>query len=226
MRRLAGSLIVAAALLSACASPAPTAMLRGAPFGAAVALPSPETVGALPLESVLRQRRSAREFASTPLPVAVIGQLLWAAQGVTDAAGRRTAPSAGGRYPLELYVVTAGETLHYLPAKHRVESRPDADLRGALMTAALDQPAVGSAPAVIVIASVTKRTAVRYGAQARDFIEIEVGHAAQNILLQATALRLSAVPIGGFNAREIRTALALPPDEDVRYLIPVGYPAR
>lgn len=223
-RAVAGLLLVFALALSACASQAPADMMRATSFDWPVALPSPDTHGVAPLESVMQRRRSAREFAPTPLPIAVVGQLLWAGQGVTDPAGRRVAPSAGGRYPLELYVVTAEKTLHYLPKGHRVESRSDADLRMRLQAAALDQPAVGTAPAVIVISSVTDRTAAKYGAQAAQFVNIEVGHVAQNILLEATALRLSVVPIGGFDPATVATVLALPPDEDVRYLIPVGYP--
>lgn len=223
-RVVAGLLLALTVALSACASQAPADMVRATPFGSPVALPSPDTQGRAPLESVMQRRRSAREFAPTPLPIAVIGQLLWAGQGVTDSAGRRVAPSAGGLYPVELYVVTAEKTLHYLPKGHRVESRPDVDLRVRLQEAALDQPAVGTAPAVVVISSVTDRTAAKYGAQAAQFVNIEVGHVAQNMLLEATALRLSAVPIGGFNPAKVATVLALPPDEDVRYLIPVGYP--
>lgn len=223
-RALVGLLLAFTVALPACASQAPVDMLRATSFGSPVVLPSPDTQGAMPLETAMQLRRSAREFAPTALPIAVIGQLLWAGQGTTDAVGRRTAPSAGGLYPLELYVVTADKTLHYLSKGHRVESRRDGDLRARLQVAALDQPAVGTAPAVIVITSVTNRTAVKYGQQTRDFVSIEVGHAAQNVLLEATALGLSAVPIGGFNPARVATVLALPPDEDVRYLIPVGYP--
>ena len=223
-RAIAWPLVAFVVALSACASQAPVDMLRAASFGSPVALPSPDTHGSMPLESAMRLRRSARQFASTPVPMAVVGQLLWAGQGTTDAAGRRTAPSAGGLYPLELYVVMADRTLHYLPEGHRVESRLDADVRPRLQDAALDQHAVGAAPAIIVIISVTDRMAAKYGAQARDFVSIEVGHAAQNMLLEATALGLSAVPIGGFNPATVATVLALPPNDDVRYLLPVGYP--
>jgi len=49
------------------------------------------------------------------------------------------------------------------------------------------------------------------------------GHAAQNMLLQAVALGLGAVPIGGFSAERIKTALGLPPDHEPVYIIPVGH---
>ena len=225
-RAVLAGIVLVAAVLTACASSAPPQVLRTtARFGQAVALPAPDTRGTMPLESVIENRRSQRDYAATPLPLAIMGQLLWAGQGITDAQGRRAAPSAGGLYPLELYVVTADRTLHYLPVGHRVETRPEADLRAQLEAAALDQPAVGTAPAVFVITSVTSRTAAKYGARATEYVELEAGHVAQNVLLEATALGLAAVPIGGFNPARVGVVLALPPDEDVRYLIPVGYPA-
>ena len=59
---------------------------------------------------------------------------------------------------------------------------------------------------------------------AGDLVNREAGHAAQNILLQATALGLAAVPIGGFDPAAVTHLLALPPGQTVLYLIPVGEP--
>jgi SagB-type dehydrogenase family enzyme len=178
----------------------------------------------MPLDAVIHGRRSARAFASTPLPLALIGQLLWAGQGVTSPDGKRAAPSAGGLYPIELYVVTTGQTMHYLPDGHRVEVRTDADHRAALRAAALGQAAVASAPVVIVVAAVPARTRAKYGARASAFVALEAGHVTQNILLEATEHALAAVPVGGIDPARVRRALALPPGDDVEYLVPVGFP--
>jgi SagB-type dehydrogenase family enzyme len=165
-----------------------------------------------------------REYATTPLTLDEIGQLLWAGQGITDDDGRRTAPSAGARYPLELYAITAAELMHYLPAGHRVEQRADTTILGALPDAAFDQEFVGDAPLVVVIAADPSRTEQEYGAMADDLVNREAGHAAQNILLQATALGLAAVPVGGFDPAAVAGLLALPPGQAVQYLIPIGRP--
>src|SRR5574340_1307287 len=61
-----------------------------------------------PIERLLAHRRSVREFTDKPLSLAELGRLLWAAQGVTDASGLRSAPSAGALYPLEVTIVTGG----------------------------------------------------------------------------------------------------------------------
>jgi nitroreductase len=70
-----------------------------------VALPEPSVAGSTSLEQLLAQRRSIRDYQAAALELAEIGQLLWAAQGITHLQGLRTAPSAGALYPLELYVV-------------------------------------------------------------------------------------------------------------------------
>ncbi|NNG14682.1 MAG: nitroreductase, partial [Gammaproteobacteria bacterium] len=71
-----------------------------------------------PLEKLFQQRRSVRTFSKAPLSLAELGQLLWAAQGITHPKGLRTSPSAGALYPLELYVVT-GKVEGLPPAVYR-----------------------------------------------------------------------------------------------------------
>jgi nitroreductase len=71
-----------------------------------ITLPEPDIVGAMTLEETLQLRRSVRQFMEPPLTETQIGQLLWAAQGITYPSGLRTAPSAGALYPLEVYAAT------------------------------------------------------------------------------------------------------------------------
>ncbi len=186
------------------------------------ALPDPQRVGEISLEEALQRRRSVRAFANTPLTEAEIGQLLWAAQGVTDEAGHRTAPSAGALYPLELYVGTPDGFFHYDPARHGLTLHKPGDPRPAMQAAGLYQEALGDAPAIFAIAAVQERTEVKYGARAPRYVHMEAGHAGQNILLEAVALGLAAVPMGAFDDARLSEALALPEDQRPLYLIPVG----
>ncbi len=193
--------------------------------GERVSLPAPARAGRVSLEEALSRRRSVREFAAKPLPEASLSQLLWAAQGITHPDGLRTAPSAGALYPLEVYVATAIGFYHYNPQRHELERRSSSDLRPALARAALEQESIRQAGSVIVFAAVVERTARKYGpARAPRYVFIEVGHAAQNVLLQATALGLGAVPVGAFHDAEVQRALSLPKDEEPVYLVPIGYP--
>ncbi len=187
-------------------------------------LPSPRTTSQVSLEAALEQRRSIRSFLPDPLTEEEISQLLWAAQGVTDPPARRTAPSAGALYPLELYAFTPTAVLHYEPAAHAVTVRFEGDHRPALQAAAWCQDPVGEAPVTFVIAAVVERTAAKYGERATRYVQLEAGHAAQNILLQAVALGLGAVPIGAFRDGEVAGLLELPGAERPVYLVTVGHP--
>lgn len=195
------------------------------PVLSTVALPTPRTQGTMSVEETMLKRRSIREFKDTPLTLAELGQLLWAAQGITHPAGLRTAPSAGALYPLEVYAVTREATYHYNPQGHHLVVHARGDLRAALYAVALMQDSILQAPVTIVITAVYARTAKKYGEERTPrYVALEVGHAGQNVLLQAVALGLGAVPIGAFLDDQVQNVLALPRDHQPLYLIPVGHP--
>jgi len=223
--RFAACLLAAMLLvpLAACASRRTGPAFPGSP--ASLDLPAPRTSGPLSLEESLLKRRSVRAFSDEPLTLEQVGQLLWAAQGVTDAGrGFRTAPSAGALYPLVVYVVLPEGCYSYDPQPHTLTLVARGDKRAVLKQAALGQEAVGQAPAVFVVAAVYERTARKYGQERSPrYVHLEAGHAAQNLLLQAVALDLGAVPVGAFDDAGVRTALSLPADHQPLYLIPAGH---
>jgi hypothetical protein len=99
------------------------------------------------LESALSQRRSLREFERRELTLAEIGQILWAAQGITNSdEGLRTAPSAGALYPLEVYVATSEGVFHYRPINHILVREIFEDVRRQLRQTTPDQGWVEEAP--------------------------------------------------------------------------------
>jgi SagB-type dehydrogenase family enzyme len=199
-----------------------------------IPLPDPETKGSMSVEESLTKRRSIRDYTGEPLSVKDISQLLWAAQGITEHRwGLRAAPSAGGTYPLEVYVVIGEQGVpgleagiyQYKPYAHSIMKTRSGDLREALSDAALEQIWVSTAPVNIVISAVYERTTHRYGERGIRYVHMEVGHAAENIYLQATALHLGVVVIGAFHDEQVHTLLSLPEDEKPLYIIPVGHPA-
>jgi SagB-type dehydrogenase family enzyme len=215
-------LLSAGAVTLGCVAEAPDEVLeRSERFDSVIELPAPDLDGEQTLERVLAERRSERDFADAELPLETIAQLLWAGQGVTDDNGYRTAPSAGARYPLELYALTENTLLHYRPDGHRAD-RADSSALGDLPDATFGQEFVGSAPVVLVVVGVVARTEAEYGALAERLVDREAGHAVQNVLLQATALGLAATPVGGFDPDTVARLLALPPGHEALYLVPVG----
>ena len=183
------------------------------------------------LEKTLQLRRSVRHFHPNGLTLADISQLLWSSQGVTDARGLRTAPSAGALYPLEIYLAAGSVSelpagvYHYGIRQHCLVPAASGDVRPALCRIALHQQAVASAAATIAVCAVARRMTGKYGHRGIRYVHMEAGHAAQNICLQAVALHLAAVVIGAFRDQDLRQLLALPPEREPLYLIPVGRPA-
>ncbi len=199
----------------------------GEPTGA-IKLPEPRLTGDTPIESALHRRRSIREFLRKPLALAEISQLLWAAQGITNREGNRTAPSAGALYPLEVFVLAGGGgdlpagVYRYWPHSHDLVLLAQGDRRAELARAALEQDWLREAPITIVLAAVYERTARKYHQRAERYVLLEAGHAAQNIHLQAIALDLGTVVVGAFDDDEVKMALPLAVNEQPLCLMPVG----
>lgn len=185
-------------------------------------LPDPSH-GNVSLDETLANRRTIRTLTGPPLTDAEISQLLWSAQGFTPT-GNRTAPSAGATYPTEMYLLTAHGVFHYRPRHHDLEILSGEDKRSSLFDNAVGQESVKDGSAVFVVTAVFDRTATKYGDRAERYVHIEAGHVAQNVLLQATALGLGAVPVGSFDDGAVSEILGLPSDHEPLYLLPVGHP--
>jgi SagB-type dehydrogenase family enzyme len=196
--------------------------------GAPIKLPDPAKRGTVSVEEALQARRSVRAYADTPLTLAQLGQILWAAQGITSADGRRTAPSAGATYPLELYVVAGSVTglpagvYKYRPLGHELVPHLDGDVRAALARGAVRQAWVAQIPAMLAITAVPERTRTRYRDRTDRYVAIEVGHVAQNVYLQAVALGLGTVVAGSFVDDSVAAVLKLDPAERPLAVMPLG----
>ncbi|MCS7128425.1 MAG: SagB/ThcOx family dehydrogenase [Sulfolobales archaeon] len=203
-----------------------------------VLLPLPKKVTLISVEEAMLYRRSIRDYLTTPVAIEKLSMILWAAQGVSETKwGLRTAPSAGATYPLEVYIVVgaSGVALEegvYLEAgvykydvhRHSIKLVAEGDRRAELAKAALGQEWVENAPVVIVICAVYERTTARYGERGYRYVYIEVGHAAQNIYLMATALGLGTVAVGAFYDDEVARVVGVEQRERPLYIMPIGVP--
>ena len=194
---------------------------------AALSLPGPRLEGPLSVEEALLARRSVRDFGAGPLALEEAAQLLWATQGIT-AIGRRTAPSAGALYPLEIALVAgqvsglAPGVYRYRPRGHALRLVREGDLRAGLAAAALDQGWIAEAACALVLAAVYRRTTRKYGPRGERYVHIEVGHAGQNVYLQARAFGLGTTMVGAFRDTEVRLLLEFGADEAPLAILPIG----
>jgi SagB-type dehydrogenase family enzyme len=201
---------------------------------APIYLPPPSQKGDISLEEAIYKRRSIRHFTSGPLSQLQLSQILWTAQGITDTSLEyRAVPSAGATYPLEIFVACGQQAVEEIEAgiyyynidNHSLIQHHHGDIRLDLAQAASDQEFIYEAPVDIVICAVYSRTLRRYGDRGKRYVHIEVGHAGQNIYLQATALGLATVAIGAFHDEQVREVLRLDKQYRPLYIMPLGRPS-
>jgi SagB-type dehydrogenase family enzyme len=149
------------------------------------------------LWSAFERRRSRREFTGA-LGAAELATLLDAAYGVRGES-RRTVPSAGALYPLEIHVAIRSRGVHrYDPERHALEEHDLCDPWPALEAACPLPGLLEDGFAALLLLAVFGRTRFKYGQRGYRFALLEAGHVVQNIVLAAAALDLPALPLGGF----------------------------
>jgi SagB-type dehydrogenase family enzyme len=191
-----------------------------------IKLPRPSYASTTSIEKALTKRRSIRKYGLAPLTPSEISQLLWAAQGITNQRGFRTAPSAGATYPLELYVIVQNAVgidkgiYRYIPQGHKIVKIKEADKVD--FDKITRQGWIAESAVVFAITAVYKRTTGRYGKRGVMYVHMEAGHAAQNIQLQGTSLDIGSCVVGAFINSEVTKLLNLSSEEEPLYLIPAG----
>lgn len=194
-------------------------------------LPNPKNKGSLGFEDSLRliskiqQKKEVKGIRSINLHK--VAQLLWACQGVSLRQSGwiyplRTAPSAGALYPLELYLLIEKDDIvgglgkgmyRYIPAEHKIDivysSNPFERIQTIIEDSTLKKEEVKKLLNVneklaFLITAVYRRITSKYGERGIQYTYLEVGHAIQNLLLQALNYGLRIFLVRGFNEDEAR----------------------
>ena len=198
-----------------------------------VTLPPLPPPGGPPLEEVLAQRRSVREYATRPVKLAELSRLLHASTGITDRRDPtyafRTVPSSGALFPIELYTVLFNVegappgVYHYDVQRHRLELVRAGNFRQEVFQAAISQEMILHTGLVVVLTGLFARVQWKYVDRSYRYVMLEAGHLGQNVYLAATALGLGACGIGAFFDDDLNRLLGLDGwEEAVVYLLAVG----
>ena len=200
-----------------------------------ISLSDPDMKSKANLWQLLQNRRSRREYATQQdLKDNLLSALLWATQGVTAKYGEflfRTAPSAGGLYPVETYLfLRAVEGLE--PGIYRfrthmfdLELLKKGDYSRELTEAALGQTIVRDAQVTFIWSAVIERSRWKYRQRAYRYIYLDAGHIAQNLYLAAEALGLGACAIGALFDDRVNDIIGVDGiEETVIYMSTVGWP--
>lgn len=191
------------------------------------------SLSTMSVEETIQKRRSIRDFKKDKISSDLLGILLWSAMGFQNmSGGRRSAPSAGACYPLSAYVAVGKEAVGgikeglylYALQNHSLIRYLDIDIRESLAKAALHQDFIAVAPVSIIFTAIMSKTTANYGERGIRYVYIDLGHAAQNIYLQATALKLGTVAVGAFQDEDVASVLSLSEEESPLYIMPIGFP--
>lgn len=181
------------------------------------------------LELLLETRKSTRVFSDKPITLDELSPILGSCRIVDGNRDpeRRTYPSGGARFPVELYVVSfnvddlpAG-AYHYNMKRGILETLWQKDLqlqRRELISPYLDNPA-----ATLIFTSVIARSEVKYGLRAYPYSLIEAGHMGQNIHLKCAELGIGSCSVSGFVDDRAKEILDLTDEEIPIYTISLGW---
>lgn len=157
---------------------------------------------------ILNQRHSVRKFSTTPLAAQEVSNLLHYSAGQREPnkpdPGNRYYPSAGGRYPCEIYPIFLNVggfhpgIYHYHVRSHGLEFlwKPKS-FRRSLATFIAEKWTLNSG-IILLISAVIARNTIKYKNRGYRHVLMEVGILIHNIYLTTTALNLGCCAVGGF----------------------------
>lgn len=140
----------------------------------------------------------------------------------------RAYPSAGARYPLEVYVSAAAveglpDGLYHVNVRteslERIHQEPYRDR----LADQSGQEIPRDAAFTVFITAVPERSRRKYDLAGYRYLLFEAGHLMQNFLLLATSLSFQGRAWAAFIEHNVRTYLKVPEDEDILYLGVFGH---
>jgi len=186
-----------------------------------IQLPKPQMDGGRPLMQVLKERKTSRDFSTKKLPLQVLSNLLWAADGINrPEEGKRTAPSAVNWQNIDIYISTADGLYLYDVKAHILKLILAEDVRA--MTGS--QEFVKIVPVdLIYVADYSKIN--RGTDQDKNFYSAaHTGFISQNVYLYCASEGLSTVVRGAIDREAMAKVMKLRPDQKVVLAQSVGYP--
>jgi SagB-type dehydrogenase family enzyme len=187
------------------------------------------------LDSLLRNRRSVRDYSGAAISRGALCRILASGQGVTSPDGNRAAPSAHALHPLTLHVVARrvrglepGLYAHQ-PASGQLLRAGPAVPDGTLLRASLaDDTWLETAAAVIAIGADRQRAIRHFADQQPDglrglrYVDFEAGAVAQNMHLRTVSEGLGGVTVMGLDDQILASGLALPDAMETVALFCIG----
>ncbi|MCF8335760.1 MAG: SagB/ThcOx family dehydrogenase [Bacteroidales bacterium] len=184
-----------------------------------IKLPARKTSDKVNVGYALQKRTSCRNYENKSISLQQLANLLWAGQGVISQSfnERRTAPSAGATFPLEIFVAVRKEGVdgvdqgiyQYSPQEHSLKQINEKDVTTKLVGACFGQDFIQNAGANLLISADFERTKERYASRGERYVYMEAGSVTQNISLEAVELGLGTVIVGAFDDDAVKKIFEL-----------------
>jgi SagB-type dehydrogenase family enzyme len=195
--------------------------LGSAQESAAIKLPAPQMTGGKPLMQALKERKTSREFSAQELPMQVLSDMLWAADGINRPdADLRTAPTAMNLQEIDIYVVMQSGVFLYDAKDNMLKPVLAGDLRA--LTGKQEFCAV--APINLVFVADYGKMGKMPQADASFYAATDTGNISQNVYLFCASEGLATVVRGWMDKPALAQAMKLRADQAIILAQTVGYP--
>jgi SagB-type dehydrogenase family enzyme len=213
----------------------PVELYKAYPGTHVIALQEPRLEGGLPAAAAIATRRSTRSYSGQPMSLDELSRFLFLTSGISsDRFGnaRRTAPSSGALYPIEVYPIVHNVdglergVYHYAYREHALDLIRAEDMRSRVVEQGLAQEFLGQCGAVLFVTMILQRMRPKYQDRSYRYGLLEAGHVGENGYLAATEMGLGACGVGAFMDDAMNEMIGVDGvEEAVVYMLAVGHRA-
>lgn len=173
------------------------------------------------LSKVLLRRRSTRDFGPGELSLYKLSRLLWAAFGINrPEQGLRTAPSAGNKQEIDIYVALRTGLYRFDALNLVLHPVLAQDVRAATG----GQDYVADAPLDLIYVAHFDNDGNEPRTEQQFYAALDTGFISQNVYLFCAAEGLATVVRGWIDRAELGTLMGLASNQQVIAAQSVGYP--
>ncbi|WP_424001499.1 SagB/ThcOx family dehydrogenase [Maribacter sp. IgM3_T14_3] len=176
---------------------------------------------------IIRSRHSSRKFLkSYKISLMELQKILYCSYGITSTSqmngeesstwSKRHVPSAGGLYPLEIYVVIINGAIeqgvyHYNSGNNSLALIKEGDFTEYLKeySGSNNWIDLDTVSCLIMTSSILERQIIKYGERAYRFVLMETGFVAQNMSLVCESLDLGSCMLGFFYDDKLNELLGI-----------------
>ena len=188
---------------------------------APIKLLTPQMQGGKPLMQALSDRKSQRAFSPKDLPLQVLSDMLWAANGINrPESDHRTAPSAMNMQEIDIYVAKA-DGLYLYDAKENILKQI---LKEDIRAVTGKQIFVKDAPVNLIFVADSFKMGKISGDGIDFYAATDTGFISENVYLFCASEGLATVVRGLVDKPALAKAMKLRPDQKIILAQTVGYP--